>query len=156
MTARASECSGQRVSDSLAASVAQPAPPPPVMGNSRKKPRPKQQPKQPREYLRCGQCGAAAGAQRARRSHAAFGTEAGGQTLLEDSVGQLRWLNRQTCMHCGRIRSQWCRQCISCVACGTTRSQRSRRCNLCGNFVLGIPSRTDDSSGIRTRQPAVR
>ena len=43
-----------------------------------------------------------------------IGQKHGGQTLLEDSVGQLRWLNRQTCVHCGTIRSQRCRRCISC------------------------------------------
>ena len=45
-----------RVSNFPAASVAQPAPLLPVMGNSRRKPRPKQQPKEPREYLRCALC----------------------------------------------------------------------------------------------------
>ena len=34
--------------------------------------------------------------------------------LLEDSVGQLRWLSRQACVHCGTIRSQRCRRCNSC------------------------------------------
>ena len=36
--------------------------------------------------------------------------------LLADSVGQLRWLNRQAC-----------------VFCGTARSQRCRRYNCCGS-----------------------
>ena len=34
------------------------------------------------------------------------GQKHGGQTLLEDSVGHLRWLNRRACVHCGTIRSQ--------------------------------------------------
>ena len=38
----------------------------------------------------------------------------GSQVLLEDSVGQLRWLNRQASVHRGTIRSQRCRQCNSC------------------------------------------
>ena len=38
----------------------------------------------------------------------------GGQVLLEDSAGQLRWLSRQACVHCGTIRSQRCRRCNSC------------------------------------------
>ena len=44
-----------------------------------------------------------------------MGHKHGGQQLLPDSVGQLRWLDR-----------------AACVACGTIRSQRCRRCNLCG------------------------
>ena len=32
----------------------------------------------------------------------------GGQVLLADSVGQMRWLNRQACVFCGTIRSQRC------------------------------------------------
>ena len=58
-----------------------------------------------------------------------LGQKHGGQTLLEDSVGQLRWLNRQACVHCG---TQW-----------------FRRCNCCGlsaNFVLETP---------RTQRPLV-
>ena len=43
-----------------------------------------------------------------------MGQKHGGQVLLEDSVGQLRWLNRQACVHCGTVRSQRCRWCNSC------------------------------------------
>ena len=43
-----------------------------------------------------------------------MGQKHGDQVLLEDSVGQLRWLNRQVCEHCGAIRSQLCRRCNSC------------------------------------------
>ena len=42
------------------------------------------------------------------------GQKHGGQVLLSDSVGQLRWLNRQVCVFCGTIRSQRCRWCNSC------------------------------------------
>ena len=38
----------------------------------------------------------------------------GGQTLLEDSVGQVHRLNRQACVYCGTIRPQRCRRCNSC------------------------------------------
>ena len=38
----------------------------------------------------------------------------GGQVLLADSVGQLRWLDRRACVFCGTIRSQRCRQCNNC------------------------------------------
>ena len=50
------------ISNSLAAPVALPAPPPPTMGNSRRQPRPKQKLRQAREYLRCAQCGPVADA----------------------------------------------------------------------------------------------
>ena len=62
----------------------------------------------------------------------------GSQVLLEDSVGQLRWLNRQARVHCG-----------------TLGSQRRRRCNSCGSDTPTL-SRTDDSPGIKTQRPAVR
>ena len=52
----------------------------------------------------------------------------GSQVILEDSVGQLRWLNRQACVH-----ALWHNQ-----------------------IELGTPSRTDDSLGIKTQRPAVR
>ena len=94
-----------RISDSLAASVA--CPPPPIMGNSwrRPRPRPKQQPREPREYLRCARCGPVADAH--------WASTDGGRWLMT-VWGQLRWLNRQTCVHCGTIRSQRCRRCNSC------------------------------------------
>ena len=44
--------------------------------------------------------------------------------LFEDSVGQLRWLNRQACVHNGTIRSQRCRRWISC---GTDTAHREFR-----------------------------
>ena len=102
------------ISDSPAASAALPAPPPPTMGNSRRQPRPKQQ---PREYLRCAQCGPVADAHLASTDGGLMqhmGQKHGGQTLLEDTVGQLRWLNRQACVHCSTIWSQRCRRCKSC------------------------------------------
>ena len=34
--------------------------------------------------------------------------------MLADTVGQLRWLNRQACIFSGTIRSQRCRRCKSC------------------------------------------
>ena len=71
----------------------------------------------PREYLRCAQCDPVADAhsastegglmQHLRQKH-------GGQVLLEDRGGQLRWLYRQACVYCGRMRSQRCRWCNSC------------------------------------------
>ena len=94
-----------RISDSLAASVAKP---PPAMGNSRRG-RP--------------------GNTFAVRSAAQLPTPTGrllmgpmqhtgqkhrGRTLLEDRVEQQRWLNRQAYVHCGTIRSQRCRRCVSC------------------------------------------
>ena len=87
------------------------------MGNSRRPPRPKQQPREPREYLRCARCGPVADAHSASTDGGLMqhmGQKHGGQVLLEDSVGQLRWLNRQACVYCGTIRSQRCRRCNSC------------------------------------------
>ena len=43
-----------------------------------------------------------------------MGQKHGSQVLLADSVGQLRWLNRQACVHSGTIRSQRCRRCNYC------------------------------------------
>ena len=80
----------------------------------RRPPKPKQM---PREYIRCVQCGPIADAHSASTGGGLLvhvGQKHGGQTLLEESVGQLRWLNRQACVHCGTIRSQRCRRCISC------------------------------------------
>ena len=92
-----------RISHSPAASAALPAPPPATMRNPRRPPRRNQK---PREYLRCAQCAPDPAAHTAstggvlmrpvRQKH-------GGQLLLPDSVGQLRWLDRQACVVCGAI-----------------------------------------------------
>ena len=106
-----------RISNSPVASAALPEPLPPSMRNSRRQSRPKQQPREPREYLRCAQCGPVADACMVCTVGGLMlfqGQKHGGQVLLEDSVGQLRWLSRQACVHCFTIRSQRCRRCNSC------------------------------------------
>ena len=84
----------------------------PTPGNSRRQPLPKQQPREPREYLHCAQCGPVADAHWALTDGGLVQhmvQKHGGQVLLQNSVGQLRWLNRQACAHCSTIRSQRCR-----------------------------------------------
>ena len=132
--------------DSPASSAALPAPPPPTTGNSGRQPRPKQQPREPRENLRSAQCRAVADACMASTAGGLMrrmGQKHGGQVLLSDSVGQLRWLNRQVC-----------------VFCGTIRSQRCRRCNSCGFDTplreLRVGDTFQDRVGIRTQWQAVR
>ena len=130
-----------RVSDSPAAPAALPASPPSTIRNSRKPPRPKLQ---PWKFLRCAQCGPDPAAHMTSTDGGLVqlvGQKHGGQLLLADSVGQLRWLSR-----------------AACVACGTIRSQRLSPMQLLRerNFALGTLSRIDDSTGIRTQRPAVR
>ena len=91
-------------SDSLVAPAALPAPPPPTMRNARRPHLPKQKPK---EYLRCALCGPAVDAHLASTDGGLMqhmGQKHGGQVLIADSVGQLRWLSRQACVFCGAIR----------------------------------------------------
>ena len=117
------------ISDSLAAAAAAlPAPPPSTMRNSRRPPRPKQQ---PREYLRCAQCGPDPAAYKAPTDGGLMHIEQkrGGQHLLSESVGQLRRLGRAACVVCG----------TSVHNDATVAASRSM------NFVSGIP--------FRTRQP---
>ena len=120
-TTRASECSARwcgrrpatspgviagaqetnlRISDSSAAPGALPASPPSTMRSSGRPPRPKQQ---PREYLRCAQCGPDPAAHMASTDG---GLVQHMKTRIPDSVGQPRWLDRATCAVCGTIRSQ--------------------------------------------------
>ena len=105
------------------------------MRNARRPQRPKQK---PREYLRCAQCGPVAATHLASTDGGLMqhmGQKHGGQVLLADSLGQLRWLDRQAC-----------------VACGTIRSQRCRRCNNCGSNTPLRELRVGDTFQDR-RQP---
>ena len=75
-----------RISDSPA-SMASPAPPVPAVGNRWRQPRPKQQ---PREYLRCAQCGSDPAAHVASSDHGLTlhtGQKHGGQRLMSESIG---------------------------------------------------------------------
>ena len=104
------------------------------MRNSGRPPPPKQE---SREYLRCAQCADAA-AHMASTDGGLMqhtGQTHGGQLLLPDSVGQLRWLDD-----------------AACVACGTVRSRRCRRCNLCGSDTPLRELRVGDTFQDR-RQP---
>ena len=97
---------------------------------------------EPREYLRCAQCGPAADAHWASTDGGLMqrmGQNHGGQTLLEDSVGQLRWL-----------------RCAQSDRSGVAGVSRAGSTLFSANFPLETPSRTDDSPGIRTQRPAVR
>ena len=81
------------------------------MRNSRSPPRPKQR---PREYFRCAHCGPVADAHWASIDGGLtkqVWLKHGGQLLHADSVGQLRWLDRQACVACGIVRSQRCHRC---------------------------------------------
>ena len=71
------------------------------------------------------------------------GQKHGGQVLLADSVGPLRWLNRWGCVFCGN-RS------------GVAGATSTGATLLSANFAFGIPSRKDDSPVIRMQRPAVR
>ena len=105
------------ISESPVASAALPAPPPPTMGSSRRPPRPKQQPREPRNTFAVRSAGPVADAHRASTDGVLVqhvGQKHGGQTLLEGGVGLLRCLNRQPCVHCDTVRSQRCRRCNSC------------------------------------------
>ena len=86
-------------------------------------------PGSPREYLRCAQCGPVVDAHSASTDGGLtqhMEQKHGGQVLLADSVGQLRWLNRQACVFCGTIRSQRCRQCNYCGSDTLLRELRVR------------------------------
>ena len=96
------------------ASVALPAPPTPAVGNPRRQPRPKQQ---PREYLRCAQCGSDPAAHVAPSDHGLMlhmEPKHGGQRLLSGSMEQLRHLDRGACMVCGAMRWRRCNRCSFC------------------------------------------
>ena len=67
-----------------------------------------------RPWRCCGNQGLTASQSRLLQWH-----EHGGQTLLPDSVGLLRCLDR-----------------AACIACGTIRPRRCRRCTLCGSDTL--------------------
>ena len=128
------------IPDSPAAPAALPAPPPPTMRNARRPPQPKQK---PREHLRCAQCGPVADAHLAATDGGLMQhTEQkhGGQVLPADSVERLRLVFSVALSD----RS---------VVAGATLAGATL---LSANFALGTPSRTDDSPGIRTQQPAVR
>ena len=102
------------ISDSPTASMASPAPPLPTMGNSRRQPRAKQQ---PREYLRCAHCGSDPAAHVASSDHGLMrhmGQKHGGQRLLPESIGQLRHLGRGAFVVRGAIRSRRCNRCSFC------------------------------------------
>ena len=95
--------------------TARSAPAPPPMPNSRRPPQAR--PKQPREYLRCAQCGSDPAFFRAISDHGLMqhmGQKHGGQQVLPESVGQLRRLDRAACVVCGTIRSQRCNRCHFC------------------------------------------
>ena len=103
-----------RISDHPSGLHGLPAPPTPAVGNPRRQPRPKQQ---PREYLRCAQCGSDPAAHVASSDHGLMlrmGQEHGGQRLLSKSIGQLRHLDRGPCMVCGATRSRRCNRCSFC------------------------------------------
>ena len=97
-----------RVSDSPAAPAALPAPPPSTMENSRRPPRldnPKRQ---------CGPDPAAHKVSPDQGLMQHMGQKHGGEQLLPESVGQLRHLDRASCVVCGAVRSQRCNRCGLC------------------------------------------
>ena len=90
------------------------SPPLPTMGNPRKQSRPKQQ---PREHLRCAQCGSDRAAHIASSDHGLMlhtGQKHGGERLLPESIGQMRHLDSGACVMCGATRSRRCDRCNSC------------------------------------------
>ena len=94
--------------------MASPAPPVPAVGNSQRRPWPKQQ---PREYLRCAQCGSDPAAHVASCDHGLMlrmDKMHGRQRLLSESIGQPRHLDRGACVICGAIRSRRCNRCSLC------------------------------------------
>ena len=131
-----------RISDSLVAPVALPAPPPSTMRNSRRLPRPEQE---PREHLRCAQCGPDPAAH-----------------MASTDGGLMQRKNTEDSCCFQTVRGNWAGLIAACVACGTIRSQRCRQCNLCGSDTLlrelrdGDTFRIDDSPGIRMQRPVVR
>ena len=67
------------------------------------------------EYRRCAQCGPDDVASTDGGVMHHMEQKHGGKFLLADRVGQLRWLNRQACVHRGTVRSRRCRRFNSCV-----------------------------------------
>ena len=87
------------------------------------------------------------------------------EVRLADSVGQLRWLNRQACVFCGIIRSQQCRRCNFCwsdtplrelrVGTGKTAAQASGRSGRRHGSRSATPSgRAASTKRTSGRQPA--